>query len=453
MSSQTDSREYAAMLGRLFAVRRAGIALELERVQQALALLGHPERQLRMIAHVGGSNGKGSTSAFVAAVLQRFGLRTGLFTSPHLSRFAERFRIAGKPAPEADILSAYQRLEAIEDRIESSIPLTFFERVTVIGLQLFASAGVEAAVLEVGLGGRFDATNVVLADVACVTGVALDHREYLGDDLSSIARAKAGIFKPGKRAVIGRAGIATAVPWLLEHARVAGAQARVVQPLESAQSNAIWPSDRALPLPGRHQRDNAACAVAIVEELQDLGLLPAASPTSRATIRAGLGQAYMPGRMEQLAEHPRVVVDGAHNPHAACMLADAVADWSHPRALVLGVAADKDVAGVARALCPPFAQSGDAIIATCASNSRSLPAATLGELVAQALRHLGLTPGHEPGPRLETIPEPVAALDRARELIGSAGTVVVAGSLFLVGDVRRAVLGEVGDLIPISDPP
>lgn len=439
-----DGTEYAAMLRQLFGIRRAGIALQLGRVQAALAALGHPERRFPIRVHIGGTNGKGSTSAFVEAILRQYGLRTGLFTSPHLSRFAERFRIAGAPAAEDDILAVYRRLQdrvaALGgDRLGSEVPMTFFEWITVIGLVLFAEAGVEAAILEVGLGGRFDATNAVLADVACVTGVARDHVEYLGDDLRSIAYAKAGIFKPGKRAVIGRAGLPEAVPWLVDHARAAGCTVRVVEdPI---------PADWSLALAGRHQRDNAAAAVAIVGELRALGLLPGDPEGDPERVRTGLAQAVMHGRLEVLADRPRVVIDGAHNPHGARVLAEAVAQWPTPRALVLGVSGGKDAAGIARALWPVFADSGDRLILTRAEHPRSIPVAELRVAVEPVSVEFGLLG------RLECVTDATSALARARAWVGPGGTVVVAGSLFLVGEMRRHLLCEPGDPIAISDPP
>lgn len=440
----TDGRDaYAAMLRALFGARRAGIALELGRVQQALAALGHPHTQWPFCVHVAGTNGKGSTCAFVESILRAFGLRTGLFTSPHLSRFAERFRIAGEPASEADILRVYRQLTGVMDRVVDDLPLTFFERVTVMGLSLFAEADIDVAILEVGLGGRYDATNAVTAEVACVTGVAYDHQNYLGDDLRDIAAAKAGIFKPGKRAVIGRAGLPEAVPWLAYHATRAEVSAVTV-------IDAPVPVDWPLALLGSHQRDNAACALAIVEHLAALGALPTGAQVRDdlgqivQPVRDGLARAVMPGRMEVLDENPRLLVDGAHNPHGARVLARALAGWPKPRALVLGVSSDKHVAGIAGALSEAFAGPEDWLFVTAADNPRSMPAAELRAALAR------VWPWSE---RVQSIADPRAAVEEARRRVGQGGAVIVAGSLFLVGEVREHVLGTPADPIALSDPP
>lgn len=430
MSAEPESGEYAAMQAELFGVRRAGIALELTRVEQALAALGQPQKRLPVCVHIAGTNGKGSTCAFVEAIAQAAGLRPAVFTSPHLSQFAERFRIAGQPASESDILAAYRRVQAIVDGVESERAMTFFERVFVMAVSLFGDFGlgrdagdaIDLVILEVGLGGRYDATNVIDADVACVTGVALDHQDYLGDDLRDIAAAKAGIFKPGRRAVIGRSGEIEAVPWLIEHARRADvAGVRVV--------DGPVPDDWPLGLAGRHQRDNAACALGIVAELQDLGALPdlPARELQRA-IRAGLARAVHPGRLEVLAERPRIVVDGAHNPHGAHALAAAAATWPNPRALVLGVSADKDAAAIATALQPAFSGPRDALVLTRAANLRAM---ALSDLRAAVL------PVWKRTDAVHQAESPDAALAHARARVGTDGVVAVAGSLFLVGEVRE----------------
>lgn len=408
------------LLARLYASRRAGVVLGLDRVHACLAALGHPEQRPPVRVHIGGTNGKGSTAAFVEAMARAAGLRTGRFTSPHLVRFAERFTIDGQPAPDGALIAAGEAVARAGGQ-----SLTFFEQVTAMALWLFADAGVHTAILEVGLGGRLDATNAVPAEVAAVTGVALDHQAYLGDTLEAIAAEKAGIFKPGQRVVIGRAGEPEAVPWLAGAARAAGAGTVTVV-------DASVPGDWPLGLSGAHQRDNAACAVAIAGHLAALGHLPG----DQDLWRRGLARAHIPGRLETVA--PGVILDGAHNPHGARALAAAMETMPGPRVLVLAVSADKDVAGIAA----PLAARAQAVVATSFAQERATPV----EALAAHVR--GLAPDV---PCVEA-PGVSAALAAARQRAGQGGTVIVAGSLFLAGEARQLLCGERPDLVPLSDP-
>ncbi|MBZ0238513.1 MAG: bifunctional folylpolyglutamate synthase/dihydrofolate synthase, partial [Deltaproteobacteria bacterium] len=223
---------YRALLDRLFAARRAGIMLGLERVREVLARLDHPERRLGQIAHIGGTNGKGSTAAMVAALARYAGKKTALYTSPHLASLRERFVIDGEPAGEDAVVAAAAKVAAA-----GGDALTFFEQVTLTAFVLFADAGVELSVIEVGLGGRLDATNVLEADVAAVTGVAMDHEAMLGKTLREIAAEKAGIWKPGQRAIIGMSGEPEAVPWLRAAAATAGVGwMRIIEPIDVARA-------------------------------------------------------------------------------------------------------------------------------------------------------------------------------------------------------------------------
>jgi dihydrofolate synthase/folylpolyglutamate synthase len=408
------------LLGRLYAARRAGVVLGLERVERCLEALGHPEQRPGMRVHIGGTNGKGSTVAFVEAICRAAGQRTGRFTSPHLVHFAERFVIDGEPAPDDLIVAAGEAVAAA-----GGDGLTFFEQVTAMGLWMFAAAGVDTAILEVGLGGRLDATNAVPAEIAAVTGVALDHQDLLGATLEAIAAEKAGIFKPGQRVVIGRAGEPEAVPWLARAAAAVGAAAVTVV-------DAPVPPDWPLGLGGSHQRDNAACALAIARHLADLGHLP----DDEALWRQGLARAWFPGRLEPVA--PGVILDGAHNPHGAGALSRAMQDLPRPLVLVLAVSRDKDVAGIVSAL----AGRAGAVVATAYGQERALPAAELAAIVRAVA----------PSVLCTDAPDCAAALDQARALAGPGGTVLVAGSLFLVGEARQALRGERPDPVPLSDP-
>jgi dihydrofolate synthase/folylpolyglutamate synthase len=373
---------YRDLLARLYAARRFGMKLGLERMQPFVRELGH-------VIHVAGTNGKGSTVAMIAALARSGGARVATYTSPHLSTLRERIQIDGELATEAAIVAA---AEHVPD------DLTFFEQITAIAFQLIADAKVDVTVLEVGLGGRLDATNVIDAPVAVITGVAMDHEAILGDTLEAIAREKAGICKPGQRVVIGPDGRDLLVPL----ARAAGAS--VVE--------TPGPYAGPLALVGAHQRANAGCALAAVKHL--------------AHDPAVLAHVTHPGRCERAKD---LILDGAHNPHGARALAQTLHELGIRPVLVIAVSADKDVRAIADALAP----AARAVIATRYQQERALAP----EDLAAAF------------PRAETAPDLRAALARARQL---GGPIVVAGSLFLVGEARVLELGAPADPIALSDP-
>jgi dihydrofolate synthase/folylpolyglutamate synthase len=419
---------YAALVARLMAARAAGVRLELDRVRAALARLGHPERRLGAIVQIGGTNGKGSTAAFLDAIARAAGLRVGLYASPHLQRWAERIRVDGAELAEPALVAAGAAALAADPDAE----LTFFELTTLIALEGFARAGVEVAILEVGLGGRLDATTAAGAGIAAVTGVALDHQGYLGDTLAAIAAEKAAIFALGQRAVVGAAGEPEAVPWLLDAARRAGVASLAV--IDAAAIAAVPPG---LGLVGAHQRANAACALALADAL-GAARGAAIGPAARAT---GLAATRVPGRLERFVRGGvEVWLDGAHNPQAARVVAGALADLpapGGPRIVVLGVSADKDVAGVVG----PLVAGADGAIATRSRHERALPEGPLAAAAAAA----GV-------PAVEAIADPIVALDRAIARAAPAGRVVVAGSLFLIGEIRAHLRGEPLEAADLTDP-
>jgi dihydrofolate synthase/folylpolyglutamate synthase len=415
--------DYAALLARLFAARRAGVVLGLDRIDELLARLGRPERRIGAVVHVGGTNGKGSTAAFVASALAAAGLRVGVYSSPHLATLRERVMLAGAMVSEAALVAAAEQVAAA-----GGDQLTFFEQITAMALVAMAGAGLDASVLEVGLGGRLDATNAVAAPVAVVTGVALDHQDMLGPTLEAIAGEKAGIFKAGQRVVIGASGEPAAVPLLRAAAVAAGAAAITV-----VDDAAIAAVPAALGLAGAHQRANAAAALAGLDALAAAGLVRIPDEARRT----GLAAARHPGRLETVATAPRVVLDGAHNPHGARALAAAIATMpERPRVLVLAVSADKDVAGLVDAL----AGAVDAVVATRYGQPRALEPSALAAVVAAR------------GVAVEAAADVPAALARARDRAGAGGVVVVAGSLFAVGEARVHLLGVPADPYLVTDP-
>jgi dihydrofolate synthase/folylpolyglutamate synthase len=426
-----SERDYAELVARVAGARRFGMRLELDRVIACLERLGHPEREPALRVQVGGTNGKGSTSTFIESILRSAGVTTGLYTSPHLLRLSERFRVGGDEVSPGELLTADRAVGAAADGL--GLDLTFFERLTLMAAVAFAARRVEVAIYEVGLGGRLDATSALGAEVAAVTGVALDHQEHLGDTLEAIAGEKAGIFRPGQSAVIGVAGEPEAVPVLARAARARGVESLVV--IGSAEVDAVT---RELPLglQGRYQRQNAACALAVIDACA-ARLGRTIDDTAR---QVGLAGARLPGRLELLSGDPIVVADGAHNPHAARALAaeldtgELAGGW----VAVLGVSRDKDVAG----LLAPIAPRVRAIVATASAHDRALPPGDLA-LAARTLMPAGAV--HE-------APDLAAALELAESLLAPRGAILVAGSLFLVGEARALLLGDRPDPQPAFDP-
>lgn len=409
----------------LYGLAPRGIRLELDRMRAALALRGNPERALRVV-HVAGTNGKGSVSAMVEASLRAAGHRTGLYTSPHLHRFVERIRIAGREISAREVA---ERATDIERALRGpgAPELTFFETATLLALEAMRDAKVDVAVLEVGLGGRLDATNVIeRPEVTAITRIALDHEALLGTTMAAIAREKAGILKPGIPAVIGvrdrRAKRAIAA-----RARQVGAPAtwidRDFEVVDEARGRfGVRVGQRVvgglrLSLDGAHQRDNAACAVAALVALEARGF-----DIGDSAIRRGLARTRWLARLERVRGRPDLLFDAAHNPDGARSLAAYLATvprTAGPRVLVFGAMRDKDHRAMLSAL--------DAEI------DRRVYVAPRTPRAADPRRLARIRPG-------ETAPSGRAALARARRLAGPKGLVVVAGSIYLLSEVRALAL-------------
>jgi dihydrofolate synthase/folylpolyglutamate synthase len=390
----------------LSSLQPLAMRLGLERMERGLAALGHPERRLRAL-HVAGTNGKGSTCAMAAEALRRAGYRTGLYTSPHLVRFNERVALDGEPITDAALarrVDEVRRACAWHDAGEGE-RLTYFEFATLVALLHFAEEGAGAVVLEVGLGGRLDATNAVLPLACAVSRVGLDHTELLGVTLAAIAREKGGIFKRGVPAVVAHDQPAEALLALRAEAAARGA------PLEVAPPSHPGP----VALAGLHQQANAALAAAALRLLDRAGL-----PVGEDAILAGLAGARWPGRLETVGG---VLLDGAHNPDGAAALAAALPALHPGRAveLVLGVLADKDHERMLRALAPAVR----ALHLVAPRSPRARPTSSYLPL-ARAL--VGRADEHA------TV---ASALACARAAAGADGVVALAGSLYLVGEARE----------------
>lgn len=347
------NRTLAEWLDHQQRVHPRAIELGLERVREVWRRLGAPAPAAVVIT-VGGTNGKGSTVAFLEAMLAASGKRVGAYTSPHLLRYNERVRVAGVDVADSALLDAFERIETA--RLDSSEPvaLTYFEYGTLAALWIFAQARLDVAVLEVGLGGRLDAVNIIDADAAIVTTIDIDHQEWLGNDRDAIGREKAGIFRRGKPAIVGEIDPPRA---LLEHALLLGAELRRAgrdYSFGEGASDWNWRTgmiELALPRPGLVapcQIGNAAAAIAALHSLRErLGWNPAA-------IAQGVRLASVGARLQQFAGPPELVIDVAHNPQAARILAAWLAQTpiEGRTVAVFGALDDKDVEGIVAALAP-----------------------------------------------------------------------------------------------------
>jgi len=416
---------YAATVDWLYHVEVSrGWDLKLESVRRALARCGDPQQAFPAL-HVAGTNGKGSTSAIAESVLARQGLRVGLFTSPHLADFRERIRIGDRQIPEEAVV---ELVAEIRERLAGSgVELTFFEVTTALAFLWFARAGVDAAVVEVGLGGRLDATNVLVPRAAAVTTIGYDHERYLGSTLEAIAGEKAGIFKPGVPAVVGRVEGSAAEKLAAVARDHASPLRRLGKEFDVVRAGEMFDyvgrrTIRGLRcgLRGRFQMDNAAVALAALE---DGGWL-AAIPDDAA--RDGVANVRWPGRLEVIDGAPRVVLDGAHNPSGVAALCEELPAIAagRPIHLVFGVLADKRWPEMVEQLAPLVR---DVAVVAVAERRSEDP-----EKVAAAFRR------HAPA-RVEA--SAGVALDRLLEDRSCASDVVlVAGSLFLVGEARAHLL-------------
>ena len=402
------------------------------RMQRLVALLGDPQDACPVV-HLTGTNGKTSTARMVTALLAAKGLSVGTYTSPHLERVNERIAWNGDPIGDGALVEVVETLAAVETAVEERP--SYFELLTAGAFRWFADVAVDVAVVEVGLGGRWDATNVADATVAVVTNVSLDHVDYLGRDVEAIAREKAGIVKPGCHLVLGET-----TPEVAALFRAAGAaevwardehfgceQNRLAHGgrlLDLRTPGAAY-DDVYLPLHGAHQGDNAAVALATAEAFFD-------GPLDTDVVEEALASVTSPGRMEVMTRHPLCLLDGAHNPagarSAALTIAEEFSDVAG-RWLVVGMMVERDPIELLDAL---EARSARGVVACAADSPRALPAPA----VAAAARGLGVE-----AEVAGSVPEAVA---RALALAGPDDLVLVTGSLYVVGAARAALRAGVG---------
>jgi dihydrofolate synthase/folylpolyglutamate synthase len=424
------TRTLDSWLAYISAQHPATIALGLERVRAvaarmgvfSLSLQGEGRGEGPIVITVGGTNGKGSTCAYLERILAESGYKPGLYTSPHLHRYNERVRVACEEADDAALVACFERVEAAR----GDTPLTYFEYGTLAALAHFAEVKCDALILEVGLGGRLDAVNIVDPDCAVVVTVDLDHQDWLGEDREAIGYEKAGIFRPGRPAICGDR---EPPKRLIEHAAEVGAQLQLIgRDFRYEAMPQQWDfigrktTKRALPMPalrGRWQLANASCALAALDEVTDR------LPVSLGEIKRGLTLVRLPGRLQVLPGRPAVVLDVAHNPQAARALADGLGDmaFSENTLGVFAVLGDKDIGGVVDAMRARI----DRWYVSAAQVERAAPAARVAEVLAS--RGLGQV--------TRSFATVASALEAARRDAGANDRIVVFGSFHTVAEALR----------------
>ena len=438
---------------------------DLAHIRVLLAALGHPENSFPTVL-VAGTNGKGSTAATLASILQASGLKTGLYTSPHLIRINERIRLHGKTITDDDFAMLHDVVDRTAERLvgEGDVPWhpSFFEMLTAMGFEYFARSRPDMVVLEVGMGGRLDATNVVEPRLSIITDISLDHQKYLGETVAEIAREKAGVIRPNgivvtlpqlpeANDVIGNtildvgARAVNAVPyvppvspgsasclsaeWVVDGGAKAGIRSRY--PLEVMGTRILVES----PLVGRHQLRNLALAIAAAEELHNQGTVQ----ITPETIAQGIRETHWPGRFQVVpaaGDNPEYVLDVAHNPAGAWALRSTLSsayqdsgngDPGNGReiTMVFGVLRDKAVAEITEILFPIAGH----VIVTHANNPRSASPLEIRQAAARVAA----------GIDIEESEDVASAMDRARKVAGPGGLVVVTGSIYIVGEAMRTL--------------
>ena len=410
---------YKEALQYLYGLQKYGIKFGLNKTSNIMKALGHPQKDQRYI-HIGGSNGKGSVASMIESILRESGLKVGFYSSPHLVRFTERFRINNREISQRQVAELVAELSRI---IQPRDPPTFFEATTAMALLYFAMEKTDIAIMEVGMGGRLDATNIILPQVSVITNISLEHQSFLGSRLMDIAGEKAGIIKEGVDLVTG-----ATQPHVL----------RVFQSVCEEKKAPIWRVGKdfryravgsklnyhglkrrmnglEIGLKGAFQNRNAALALGVLEILEQKGY-----PISSGHIMDGLRGVNWPGRMHRVSEEPLIILDGAHNPAATDQLADAIRQGYHYRRLILviGVMEDKDMPNILKKIVP----MADYVIYTRPEYHRAANPETLMKAARQPRK-----PG-EIAPRLSQ------ALDKARKMADSSDLILVCGSLFTVGE-------------------
>jgi dihydrofolate synthase/folylpolyglutamate synthase len=428
------------------------IAPTLDRISALVDILGSPQLSYPTI-HVGGTNGKTTTSRMIDSLLFEMGLRTGRFTSPHLESYLERISINGQPIDAKELIFSFNDISPYLDLMDSKFenPISFFEAITALAFAAFAEHPIDVGVIEVGMGGQWDATNVVAADVSVITPIGLDHMEYLGNTISEIAATKAGIIKEQGFIVLAQQTPEAAVELLRRAAEVGADVAR--EGLEySIDSRAIAVGgqlisitglrghydDIFLPLHGKHQASNAAAALIAVEAFfgeQDLDI---------DAVRAGFANVTSPGRCEVIHRDPTIILDAAHNPHGAKAIAETMqSEFTFDEVTgIVALMADKDALGILQALEPVM----NLVIVTTNSSERSMNVADLSELATQVF-------GADRVFEEETLEGAIdrAVKDSVRPLSDESLAILITGSVVTVGEARTAVRKKYAKLPQVGE--
>jgi len=405
---------------------RKGAKPGLKREQQLLALLGNPEKTLKFI-HIAGTNGKGSTASMTASILQKAGYKAGLFTSPYIYRFNERIQLSGQQIPDSDVIRLTAKVRVLAEQMEE--PPTEFEFVTAMAMEYYREQQADIVVLEVGMGGLNDATNVIPApEVAVITNIGLDHTDALGDTVEKIAANKAGIFKPGCDAVVyrGTAGVEAVYETLCKEKSI---------PLHKADFDSLQSVSHdlfgqvfhcgerkniALPLLGDHQMHNASVVLSVADALIGRGW-----KISEDNIYDGIRDVYWPGRFDIVCRDPLFIIDGGHNPQCIEALVKNIRDYLTGRKVVAltGVLADKDYGEMFR----PVMELVDTFVCITPDNPRKLEATELA-------KHLTVA-----GAKALAAQNVKDGVEAAKELAGQDGAVLCFGSLYSIGDIKGAL--------------
>lgn len=414
---------YDETLSYLYGLQKHGLKFGLDNIRAILSLLGEPQKSFRSI-HIAGTNGKGSTSCMIERLLRASGLKTGLFTSPHILRFTERIQVLGEEITEESVIKLTDEIRGL---IGDMSP-TFFEFITAMGFLYFMRKKVEIAVIEVGMGGRLDATNVLEPEVSVITPIGLDHKEFLGRNLKEIASEKAGIIKKGIP-VISAAQEPPALEVIKSKAMEMSSELflegrdfksifRESYPdgiVIDYESNSIRLDWLGVSLRGRHQAQNAALALRAVEEIVGDDILK---------IKDSLSDIHWAGRLERVSDDPEIIIDGAHNPHSAQTLRDSIKELYPKRdiTLILGIMSDKDIEGILRALLPLASE----IILTAPNYERAEPPQRLRDR-AQGLGY---------GARVS---ESIKDAIEIAKTITPKNLILITGSFYTIGEAKEAL--------------
>lgn len=424
---------YQRSIDYLYGLEKFGMIFGLTKIEEILRAIGNPHRDLQAI-HIGGTNGKGSTAAMVASILQKEGYRVGLYTSPHLIRFTERMKVNEKEIEKEEMVALTEWLRKRIEEAGITPPFTFFDFTTAMVFLYFKQKMVDLAVLEVGLGGRLDSTNVIDPLLSIITNIGKDHEDVLGKGLMNIAREKAGIIKEG-RPLITAATQPTVLRLFSKICREKNAPfyrvGKDFRYLPGGEGNfhyegphrKLW--DLSINLRGPHQMVNAATAVGAMEILDDLGYR-----VSNEAIVAGLREVQWPGRLEMVSTSPRVLLDGAHNPEGALSLRESLKKSFEFRHLILliGIMKDKDIHSMLHSLGP----LADRIILTRPSTDRAAPPDLLRKALGPS------------GKKAEVIEEFKKAVERGLSLTKGEDLLCITGSLYTVGEARSYFLPKEG---------